>query len=38
LVRANSARRMEPLRNVLSMCMCFGFIESSLSGISDLDL
>src|ERR1019366_701603 len=34
LVRANSARRMEPLRNVLSMCLCFEFIESSLTGIS----
>ena len=32
LVMANSARRIEPLRNVLSMFLCFGFIESSLVG------
>src|ERR1039458_8032591 len=30
LVTANSAKRKEPVRNVLSMCLCFGFIESSL--------
>src|ERR1700722_7713351 len=37
LVTANSARRMEPLTNVLRMCRCFGFIESSLVGAPELE-